>query len=375
MRIALLSSGLGHVTRGIEGWTRNLGAYLTEQGLDVTVFKGSGKADGCEIPVRCLRRKDGVNQFLLKYRPKSFWRFGFANNYTLEQVTFSFGVFLTILLGKYDVLHTKDPITAIFFQRCRNLRLIKSKIILGHGTEEPFEFLKKLDYVQHLAPYHQQEAEENGVVSKKAFAVGNFVFTSRFQPGKDDDFRREIGIPNNAFVVLSSAAINKWHKRIDYLISEVKKIKAENIYLVVAGNSNEETAEVVQMGKEMLGDKMIFLKDFSCDDMPKVYKIADIFALCSLKDMMPNALLEALASGLPSLVHQYPVEEWIIGDGGTAIDMSKEGELASWIFKYLNDKLYRNKKSDLARKQAVDNFSREKIVKKTISMYKEVIND
>jgi len=51
--------------------------------------------------------------------------------------------------------------------------------------------------------------------------------------------------------------------------------------------------------------------------------------LCSLKEMMPIALLEAIASGLPCIVNRHPVLEWITGPGGEAIDMTQTGALAN----------------------------------------------
>ena len=44
---------------------------------------------------------------------------------------------------------------------CRLFRkwgLVKTKEILAHGTEEPVEFLEKFEYVQHLAPWHLEQA-------------------------------------------------------------------------------------------------------------------------------------------------------------------------------------------------------------------------
>jgi glycosyltransferase involved in cell wall biosynthesis len=55
----------------------------------------------------------------------------------------------------------------------------------------------------------------------------------------------------------------------------------------------------------------------------------DLFVLCSLKEMMPIALLEALATGLPALVSQHPVVSWMKGDGGAAIDMRQKGSVGN----------------------------------------------
>jgi hypothetical protein len=40
MKIAIASSGLGHVTRGIETWADDLGTALHRCGVNVTLFKG-----------------------------------------------------------------------------------------------------------------------------------------------------------------------------------------------------------------------------------------------------------------------------------------------------------------------------------------------
>jgi glycosyltransferase involved in cell wall biosynthesis len=50
--------------------------------------------------------------------------------------------------------------------------------------------------------------------------------------------------------------------------------------------------------------------------MPDLYRCMDVFVLTSLFEMMPIALLEALASGLPCLVNRHPVLEWMVGTGG-----------------------------------------------------------
>jgi hypothetical protein len=40
VRIAIASSGLGHVARGIESWAADLGKALAERGERIALFKG-----------------------------------------------------------------------------------------------------------------------------------------------------------------------------------------------------------------------------------------------------------------------------------------------------------------------------------------------
>ena len=69
--------------------------------------------------------------------------------------------------------------------------------------------------------------------------------------------------------------------------------------------------------------------------------------------MMPIALLEATASGLPCLVHRHPVMEWIIGPGGQAIDMAADGALAAAMECLLRDPARRRQLGRAARRTAL----------------------
>ena len=371
--VALLSSGLGHVKRGVETWTDDMGRALAARGINVTVYKGGGKpAAAYERVVPCIPRAGGLSQWLIKHRPGFLWHFGFANGYMLEELTFSWALLPALLLRQFNIIHTQDPDVASFCEKLNKAGLIRSRVIFAHGTEEPFHFLKQFKFVQHLAPHHLEEASGNSVRNTKAFAIGNFVDTDTFKPAKNQELRRELNIPQDAFVVLSVAAIKSAHKRIDHLIREVSLLNDPNIYLVVAGSKVEETPQLIETGKKALGDRGIFLTDLPRERVAQLSGIADVFALCSLKEMMPIALLEALSSGLPCLVHTYPVEEWMIGAGGESLNMAEPGALGRVILKY-RDAGYRREKSRLAREQAVKNFSKEVVVTQILKMYEDVL--
>ena len=282
MKIALLSSGLGHIKRGVETWTEDLAVALKECNIDVTVYCGErmgSRPEFVEIP--CLKRTHLISKWLLKLKLPFLWRFGFGGGYTTEQFSFTHNILPVLKREQYDIIHTQDPHVAMICEKYYKQGLIKSKTILAHGTEEPFEFLNKLSYVQHLAPYHQQEAKDNGVKNIGTFAIGNFIETDKFMPDVKTDLRKELGVPEDAFVVLSVAAIKRVHKRIDYLINEVSGINDENVYLLVAGGKESDSDELIQVAKERMGDRVKFLVNYPRDRIAAVYACADVFALCS----------------------------------------------------------------------------------------------
>lgn len=381
MRVAIASSGLGHIARGIESWTADLARALADRDMSVWLFKGSGAVEAdFERVVPCWRRGDRRTQRLLATLPRRLcWRLGLGSGYDIEQTTFALRLLGHLRRESIDILHVQDPLVALIVQRARRIGCVKTRTILGHGTEEPLEFIRKIDYVQHLAPWHMDEAGRSGVRKPTWTAIPNFVDTDLFRAERGDALRGELGIPGNALVVVSVAAIKRQHKRIDYLVEEFARLRAMRsdwpIWLVVAGGREQETDELVRWGQQRLGERVRFLVRFPRERMPQLYQAADAFALCSLKEMMPIAVLEAMASGVPCLVHRHPVLQWMVGAGGEAVDMAAQGELARAMEGTLVDPARRRELGDRARKHCVDNFGKGPVVDRIVEYYRFVMGD
>ncbi|HVT81502.1 MAG TPA: glycosyltransferase family 4 protein, partial [Phycisphaerae bacterium] len=291
MKIAIASSGLGHVSRGIEAWAADLAAALHAAGVPVTLFSAAPLPSPAVI-VPCLKRSDARTARLLRHMPRGMWRLGLGSPYDIEQTTFAWHLIGELRQREIDILHVQDPGVAVLVQRAGRLGIVKTRVILAHGTEEPLSFLKKITYLQHLAPWHMEQAKAAGVHKPTWTAIPNFIDTEIFSPGRPSSLRTELGIPQDAPVVLTVAAIRRTHKRIDYLLSEFAGVLAGHpgAHLVIAGGEESDTGELMREGKEKLGERVHFLVRFPRDRMPELYRNADLFVLCSLKEMMPIAL-------------------------------------------------------------------------------------
>jgi 1,2-diacylglycerol 3-alpha-glucosyltransferase len=378
MRIAIASSGLGHVSRGVEAWADDLATALDERGEDVLLFKGAGKAERpFERVVSCWKRESTATLRLLRFLPKRlFWRMGLGCSYGVEQTTFGLRLLRSLRRERVDILHVQDPLVALIAQRARALGYLRTKTILAHGTEERPDLLRRVEHLQHLAPWHLEEAKAAGAWKPTWTAIPNFIDVGRFHPGRADDLRRELGIPADGLVVLTAAAIKRKHKRIDDLIGEFARLRAEQpdlpAYLVVAGGREEETDELVAEGKRLLGDRVRFLVRFPRARMPELYRAADLFVLASLFEMMPIALIEATASGLPCVVHDHPILTWMTGDGGTAADLSRPGSMVTALADHLSNPTKRQAMGEAGRRHCAANFSRDSVVDEIIRYYEQV---
>jgi glycosyltransferase involved in cell wall biosynthesis len=306
------------------------------------------------------------------------WRIGLGSGYEIEQATFAMGLIRLLRRERADILHVQDTLVALITERARRLGLVRTRTILADGTESGPALLGKFEYLQHLAPWHLEEARAAGAWRPTWTAIPNFVDTDVYHAGRGDALRDELGIPRDALVVLIAAAIRRRHKRVDYLLKEFARLRDMSpdlpAWLVVAGGWEQDTDELIAEGRALLGDRVRFLVRFPRERMPDLYRASDVFVLCSLKEMLGIALLEASASGLPCLVHSHPVLQWVVGPGGVSIDMSRHGALADALIEILKSKTQRCSLGQLARRHCVEVFGRDLVLERILGYYDFVSN-
>ena len=330
--IGIASSGLGHVSRGIETWASDLSKALRRRGIKVHLYQGGGSPGHADDHVvSCWHRSSWPNNAVGLLPRRLTWRAGFGSSYSIEQTTFAKSLLGHLRRQPVQLIHVQDPLVARALNRAHQSGRSAAPVILGHGTEEPTEFLQQLPYVQHLAPWHLEQTPRPATAHQWS-AIGNFVSTAAFSPGRSPQIRQELNIPHDAMLVLCLAAIKKTHKRIHHLIREIADVRKRApelpIYLVIAGAEEPESASLMQKGIETLGERVRFLVNVERSRIPDLLKAADVFVLASLYEMMPIAVLEAAATGLPVVTHDHPVLRWMTGDGGIGVDMGRVGALS-----------------------------------------------
>lgn len=375
LRIAIASSGLGHVRRGIEAWASDLAGALRRAGQEVTLFQGAGTPEaGSTEVLRCARRFHPVTTRLVSVmRRFGGWRWGFGSGYQVEQTTFVSSLWPRVRRD-FDILHVQDPWIGLLLDQLHRRGLSRPRVILAHGTEEPPTTLSRYSTLQHLAPCYLDDWEAERPRGQAVFAVPNFVDTELFRPGDRATARAEWGLPQDHLLVLCVAAIKRHHKRIDSLIDEFA-LFAETCptpcTLVVAGGREDETEAVVAEGRARLGDRVRFLEQVPRSRIHTLYQAADLFALASLHEMMPIAVLEALASGLPVACNGTPTLRWMTGSAANPNDISQRGALAQQLAELQHPQV-RATRSRCARAHAESTFSEPVVIRQILEMYAQV---
>lgn len=376
MRVAIASSGLGHVSRGMETWAESLAKALYNHGIDVTLFRGAGpKKNAYDVILPTLRRDRWPAKFIAKITSKGGWRIGLGAPHTVE--SFVYGIQLLYhLRNGYDIVHVQQGSLALFLQRAINIGILHIPLIFGNGQKAPPDFIKVFPNVHFLSPYDKEGTCQYVKERCGWCIIPNFVDTDVFSPMEKYASRKKFGFPNDCFIVLTVGMIDKQTKRMDYFLTEAAAFMnriSQPVHFVIAGSSHQDTASIIELGKKLLGECVTFYLDLPREKMPFLYNSSDVFVLCSFREALGLAVVEAMSCGVPAICHNFPVLEWVVQEGGDFVDLSKEYALAEILYKYYSDRNLIQQKGKAARQRILREFSSPVVVAKIIDMYRRVI--
>ena len=371
MKIAIASTYLGQAKRGIESWAADLAAELHRRGADVALFRGGGP--GALSYERYLRCADSRRACWRAVTGRWGWRLGLGSPATAQQMTFGWRLAWALRRGRFDLVHIQDPWLGRVLETARRRGVHRAQVIFMHGTEEDFTFLSRFQYVQEQAPWYLEQHRQHGLPPGAPwFVIPSFVDCARFSPGDGRAARAKFGLPADRFIVLDVAALRLAHKRLDWLIREVATLRRErpDALLVVAGAPTTETSAVEQLARAELGEHCRLLPGVQRADMPDLYRAADVVAHPSLRELFGLVFVEALACGTPVIGHTFPVTQWIIGPGGTTVDMEQPGHLARTL---AGNEAQRRAWGNAAREHVLQTFETGRVVDQYGKMYEQVL--
>ena len=324
-KVFFVCSGLGHIQRGYESFTRECYDALSgEKDLDIILFKGSGKKNCREIPLPCIKRRS-----LLAYVLSKLVR---RDTYRLEQLTFTLFLLPYLHFHHPNVVYFSDEMIGIYLFRWRKISKLEFQLVFSNGAPLPPPY-PCWDHVQQVTPNYYSEALSNGELEHKqsllpyGFQISQELEKLSYQEAQEQ--RHILKLPQERFMILSIGALNKSHKRVDYLIKEIALLPKPLPFLVLLGQREEETNEIEKIAEERLGQENFVIRSVPHEQTALYYQIADLFVLASLSEGFGRVLVEAMAFGLPCLVHDYAIPRYVLADMGYFGNFEKAGGLSS----------------------------------------------
>ena len=116
-----------------------------------------------------------------------------------------------------------------------------------------------------------------------------------------------------------------------------------------------------------------FIKD--SNELTKLYNVADIFAMPSVDDNLPNMVLESLACGTPVVAFEMGgLPDMISNDeNGFLAEYRDPSSLANGINYFFQNRHQMEMFSDRARQKAETEFSVKKVAKQYADLYQEML--
>lgn len=182
-----------------------------------------------------------------------------------------------------------------------------------------------------------------GVHSERISVIPNGIDTDYFDSLiPDPDLKESLSIKANNFVIICVANlhINKGHR---YLLEAFETVYQEHpeTRLLIVGDGIEYNNLKNQIKEFQSKDNIIFLGRRT--DVPKLLKISDCFVLPTLFEGQSNAIMEAMASGLPVITTDIPENRALIDDrhSGILVSSKSTDELVHALQLVLSSKTYR----------------------------------
>jgi glycosyltransferase involved in cell wall biosynthesis len=162
-------------------------------------------------------------------------------------------------------------------------------------------------------------------------------------------------------------------KRVEMLIDAVEVLHKQgcNLHFTVVGGGSLEPQLRAAVLERNLGDIVEITGRTSSEDMPQLYRRNDIFISASMQEGMSNAMLEAMASGLPIVTTRCEGLDELIGDNGLVVEQAIAGSIAKAIKKLTDDRSLCRQMSLAARRQA-ERFGWSRSAEQYLALYERL---
>ena len=234
--------------------------------------------------------------------------------------------------GQYDIVHCHTPNASVITRLvCRKLR--KKTGLRVFYTAHGFHFYKGAPRLNWLVFYPVEKfcsrftdklitinKEDYGRAKEKfharevCYVPGVGIDLSRFQNIQVDRSakRREIGVPEDAFLLLSVGELNE-NKNHQVMLRVMAQMKDPKVHYAIAG-VGEKKDELLGLAAELgIGDRFHLLGYRK--DVAELNHAADVFCFPSLREGLGLAAIEAMACGVPVVAADNRGTRSFITDG------------------------------------------------------------
>lgn len=293
--------------------------------------------------------------------------------------------------GNYDIVHCHTPTASVVSRLvCRKFR--KTTGLRVFYTAHGFHFYKGAPKLNWMIFYPIEKlcsrfTDKLITINKEDYELAKRKFKAKeihYVPGVGIDLskfenvnvdraekRHEIGVPENAFLLLSVGELNE-NKNHQIIIKAMAKLNDPRVHYAIAGEG-ENREYLLDLAESLGVSEQVHLLGYR-KDIPELNHSADVFCFPSLREGLGLAAIEAMACGLPVVTSNvHGINDYSIdGVTGYRCNPYSVDECYNAIINVL--------KSDMKQigdnnKDHVQLYSKDKIIISMKSIYESSINE
>lgn len=290
-------------SKSISSFERSAFTAAQQAGLDITFACNTSKIDPQRMAEDC--KKYGVKLIHIDFERSPF---------SLKNIKAYKQLLALMRQNHYDIVHCNTPMGGVVGRLAAHKAKIPYVIYQAHGFHfykgaPLFNWLCYYPVERFLAHYtdllitinqEDYQAAKKFAAKKVVLINGVGIDITTFTPSSDKNptLRKKLGIPKDAFVLLSVGELNK-NKNHQIVLEALHELKTPNIYYVLCGIGPLET-EYKQLIQKYNIEKQVLFVGF-IQDIKQYYQMADAIINPSLREGLPAVVMEAMACKIPIL--------------------------------------------------------------------------
>jgi glycosyltransferase involved in cell wall biosynthesis len=376
LRVLMVSPQFHPIVGGYERAAWRLSAELSRRGHEVTVV--SERRDSAWPPA------EGGEGF----RIRRLWC-AYVPGLHLLSSTWSLSLFLLLRGRRYDVWHVHQygrlaALTILMGKLLGRPVVLKLMSSASHGIRGALAgdrwsvftvpLHRRVSAVAAVSPETAEEAVTFGIPPGRVYLLPNGVDMQAYHvrsPSERGDLKRRLGLAGRS-VVLYVGRLSE-EKNPDGLLRAWAKalptLRGDWTLVIVGGGPMQESVQA-HVAREGLAGSVLMAGWQG--DTPDWFGMADIYVSTSHREGLSNTLLEAMASGLPSVVTRVSGSAHLLGEsgGGHVAEVGDMDGVADFLSRLANDPDERERMGRRAREYAEPRFAIHVVVGRYEALYR-----
>jgi len=310
-----------------------------------------------------------------------------------------FGISWIFLTKKIDIVHlhgfSSRSALIVLISKIFNKKVIIKMTSFGHDDAISIQNKSRLFFLIYsladtyigVSPIFKEMYLKSELDERKYYQIPNGVDTNLFLPlanvKEKNELRSELGLPIDISLILvvGHFSIDKSANHVLDAWLRIQKESNNQSGIVFIGSTDSNSFEVdrnivnliYSKSKQFIGESVFFVE--KTNHIEQYYQAADVYVLSSVREGLPNTLLEAMSCALPVISTRLKgITDWVLNHNvnGMMYDYGDIDALGILLENLLQDDNLCKRIGSNARTTIKDNFNILSTAEKIHKIYEDL---